>query len=196
MIREIDTQEAAETADVQGTSRLGFSLQEITERELNTALSEASQIWRDRDQSYTRLMDDFHRLRNFVFRIKAQTKRPVIAATLDANMAALNELLDLAKRRGVKVLVYVAPTRWDVQPPYFMDKYDEWKPQLKQATEEHGGYYVDLDRLVPDRYWGSDTNDDIDFMHFQGEEPRDARRPRLRGNPEDRSDRRAQLTGL
>jgi hypothetical protein len=170
MIGEVDAQEKATTADIQGTSRggLAFSPQEYTERELNDLLSGASQVWRDRDQSYATVMDDLYKLRNFAFRIKSNTKRPVITTRLEANMQALVELLDLCKRRGVKVLVYVAPTRWDVEPPYFLDKYDAWKPELKRVTEEHGGYYADLDKIVPDNFWGADTHDDIDFMHFQG----------------------------
>ena len=53
--------------------------------------------------------------------------------------------------------------------PYFLDKYDAWKVDLKQDTEvPHAGYYADMDHLVPDEFWGSDIHEDIDFMHFQG----------------------------
>jgi hypothetical protein len=169
ILAEVDAQEKQNTADIQGTSRggLAFSPQEYTEKALNTELSAVSQPWRDRDQMYAAVVEDLYSVRNFVFRIKSNTKRPIIASRLEANMNAMVELLELCKRHNVKVLVYVAPTRWDVEPPYFLDKYEAWKPEVERLAQEHGAYYADLDKIVPDRYWGT-VGGDIDFMHFQG----------------------------
>jgi hypothetical protein len=167
-VAEVDKEAASQSRDAQGTSRLGFSLQDFTEKGLNEELSEHSQIWRDRDQAYAAVGNDVYRLRNWVFRIESRTKRPVIQARLDANMQALSELLSLAQRKGVRVLVYVAPTRWDVEPPYFLDRYEAWKSMLMNVSEEHGAAYADLDHIVPDNLWGVVAGGEVDFMHFQG----------------------------
>jgi hypothetical protein len=168
ILDQLDSEQQAERkTDLQGTSRWGFSPQEVTEKALNDRLTAASKVWRERDQMYATAVEDLYRLRNLVFRIKSNTKRPVIASRVEGNMNALAELLDLCKKRGVEVLVYVAPTRWDVEPPYFLDKYEAWKPELKSLVEQHGAYYADLDKIVPDQYWGT-VNEQVDFMHFQG----------------------------
>ncbi len=130
------------------------------------------QIWRDRDQLYTRPAGR-HLPATQELHLPHQGHRPAAPSSpprWTPTWRALDELLDLASRRGVKVLVYVAPTRWDVQPPYFLDKYDAWKLDLKQDTEgARGLLYSDMDHLVPDKLLGgSDIHDDIDFMHFQG----------------------------
>jgi hypothetical protein len=166
-LAEISKEEASQNRDAQGTSRLGFSLQDITENKLNEELSENSQVWRDRDQTYAAVAEDIYHLRNTVFHIESKTKRPVIQARMDANMQALESLLALAQRQGVKVFVYVAPTRWDVEPPYFMDRYQGWKPVLQKMCEEHGAGFADLDHIVPNDQWGI-ISGEVDFMHFQG----------------------------
>lgn len=168
LLHDIERQGAEENRDAQGTSRLGFSLQDISERRLNALFSERSQVWRDRDQAYAALLNDVYRLRNWTFRIRPETKRPVIPARLDANMLALEELMEMARRHGATVIVYVAPIRWDVEPPYELAQYEAWKPTLEQLCAAHGAHYLDLDRLVPDDLWGTSAGD-IDFMHFQGE---------------------------
>src|SRR4051812_8087672 len=162
LLGEIEKEQTSENRDVQGTSRLGFSLQALTEKQLSAGLSAAAPLWRDRDQSYTAVQNDSRHLRNWFFRIESKTKRPVIEARLEANMLALSELLALAQARGVRTFVYVAPVRWDVEPPYFLDRYEAWKLRLRALCDQHSAAYADLDHLVPANLWG-EVDADIDF---------------------------------
>ncbi len=167
LLKEIEKLGVEENKDAQGTSRLGFSLQDYSERHLNDALSSFSQVWRDRDQSYAAVVADWYNWRQWAMRIKTDTKRPMIPARLAANMKALESLIELAKLNGAKVLVYVAPIRWDVEPPYELPQYHSWKVELQKLCEKDGATYLDLDHLIPDTLWGT-VSDQVDFMHFQG----------------------------
>ncbi|MBY0111325.1 MAG: hypothetical protein K2Y21_00780 [Phycisphaerales bacterium] len=167
MAKEIEKLGSEENRDAQGTSRLGFSLQTWSEEKLSALVSSHSQVWRDRDQAYAAVMNDLYTSRHWFMGIRSDTKRPMIPARLEANMQALSALIDLAKKNGARVLVYVAPIRWDVEPPYMLDQYFSWKKDLEAACARDGASFVDLDRLIPDNLWGT-VSDQVDFMHFQG----------------------------
>jgi len=82
-------------------------------------------------------------------------------------MAALREMLDVAKAHGVNVIIYNVPLRWDIEPPYELEAYRDWKRQAGEMIRAAGVTFLDLDELVPNDQWGLHHGDKVDFMHFQ-----------------------------
>ena len=86
------------------------------------------------------------------------------------NMVALPEMLRVAHRHGVRALVYNVPLRWDVEPPYDLGAYRQWKRELADAAASaDAAIFLDLNKLVPNDLWGLHHGRDVDFMHFQGQ---------------------------
>jgi hypothetical protein len=167
VVVEIDKLKGAGNKDGQGTEREQQSLQQRSEAWLDKQFDAMFPVWRDREQSYTRLMSDIYQVRNAILRIDAKTKRPIIEGRKNENMMALGEILAMAREAGIPVVVYIAPIRWDTEPPYFMDQYAAWKAAAEKKCVEAGATFVNLERLVPDNLWGT-LSGEVDFMHFQG----------------------------
>jgi hypothetical protein len=109
-----------------------------------------------------------YQFRNWLLGITPQTKRAMLPAPYQRNMAAFEELLTVARDEGIRVLVYIAPLRRDVEPPYHMDQYAAWKKTVETVCAKHFAGFIDLDGIVPGELWGTQAGDNIDFMHFQG----------------------------
>lgn len=153
----------------------GVSLQDASERELDALLSTRWQLWAKRPELWATFLNDLYNLRNWAFGLKSTTKRPMLPVPFEKNMAAFEEILDRAEASNVNVLVYIAPIRQDVEPPYIMAEYLPWKDkvarliELRKKSASIQLQYVDLDKLVPAELWGTVENSkEIDFMHFQG----------------------------
>lgn len=150
------------------------TIQEHSEAALNAWLEERWSAWRQRPDARGWLFSSLRRTRNNAFGITAQTKRKLIPARRALNFAAANALLEEARDANVKALVYVVPLRRDVAIPYDKDEYAQFKQDAAAMADAAGAHFVDLEGVVPSRYWGekSATNlsgkNELDFMHFQG----------------------------
>jgi len=151
------------------------SLQEVSERALEDGLASRWGLWQRRPLLWSTVLNDAYVFRNWLLGIKATSKRPMLPVPFENNMAAFDELLDVAAAEGIAVLVYIAPIRQDVEPPYIMAEYRPWKAAVARniaGRQAKGGAklaFADLDQLVPAGLWGTaDDSHDIDFMHFQG----------------------------
>lgn len=161
---------AAKTrGDAQGTRRDHRSLQDLTEESLERTLSGNFDIWAERQNMLGTMQYKLYQLRNRAFGIEATTKRRMIPLRMEKNMAALDELLEVAAAHQVRVLVYVVPLRWDPEPPYDLEQYRAWKQDLPRGVAAHGAQFADYDDLVVGRLWGLHHGANVDFMHFQGE---------------------------
>jgi hypothetical protein len=147
-----------------------ISLQTVSEAALEQRLSGVWELWAHRPDMYATLLIEAMKLRNWVFGITARSKRPMIPARYERNMEALSEILRTASDAGVAVVLYVVPLRQDIEPPYYVDQYREWKRDVANLAESAGSgiHYVDLDALVPGELWGVFSDDEVDFMHFRG----------------------------
>jgi hypothetical protein len=111
--------------------------------------------------------------RNWIFGITAQTVRPIIARAYEFNMGSLNQLLADAKSQNTKVILYIAPIRQDVSPPYDPAEYKQFKMETGVMAEKHGAVWVDLDNIVDAQFWGTKAatvtggGAELDFMHYQ-----------------------------
>ena len=91
------------------------------------------------------------------------------------NMDAFLEILEMAKKNEITVLVYIVPLRNDVKIPYQPQSYSQFKLKIEDATIQKGFYFSNFENVVPNNFWGykgsTSLNGDpeIDFMHFQEE---------------------------
>jgi hypothetical protein len=151
------------------------TFQESTEAALVGWLDEHWTLWHQRPQARGSLMHSMFRLRNVVFGIDSTTARRAIPGRLLLNQAAAEAMLSDARERGVATVVYVAPLRGDVPPPYLATEYAQYRRDVAALAERHGARFGDLDALIPAEAWGRTPAMDfegdleIDFMHFRAE---------------------------
>jgi hypothetical protein len=155
-------------AEQEDKDALTGTIQKPVEKWLNSLLSHVSTLWASRPQMEGNVYLALYNLRNVVFGIKPTTIRKMIPARYDANMEALQDILDNCQKRRISVLLYVAPIRQDKPIPYDPIEYNRWKEEVANMAKQHNTYFINLEQLVPGEMWGSYMGDDVDFMHFQG----------------------------
>lgn len=148
--------------------------QERSEAFLNSYLEQQTSIWPKRETMRGTLFNWLYMLRNTVFGIRPGTARHMITETYQKNFAALNAILDIAKKNKIKVLVYVPPIRSDVNLPYDMHEYSQFQKDLSSLVNKYPNAFLkNFSGIVPGKYWGykEPTNfidkREIDYMHFQ-----------------------------
>jgi lysophospholipase L1-like esterase len=73
----------------------------------------------------------------------------------------------------IKVVLYTAPIRRNVELPYVPEEYEACKNQVKELARKTGAIYADLESLVPGEFWGKKGSTalngtlELDFFHFQ-----------------------------
>jgi hypothetical protein len=150
------------------------TVQERSESALDGWLSDHWELWSLRPKARGRLLTRLFVLRNTVFGITPQSKRPVIPGRLRLNFDAYAAMLDQARERDIEVVTYVVPLRNDVEVPYIASEYEAFRREAQRVAEEHGARFADFDDLVPGEYWGMKDSTtlgegvELDFMHFQG----------------------------
>lgn len=149
------------------------TLQERVEHKVDLFLAKKSNIWSLRSYARGEIALKLYTTRNQLLGIDASSKRSKIPANYRRNIEAFEEILLRAAKLGATVLVYIAPLRTDVEPPYIKSEYYEFKKEIAALTYHHGERFVDLEKLVPPRHWGLKSSTDLDgemeldFMHFQ-----------------------------
>jgi len=151
------------------------TVQDRVERFLDRELDAHVSVWANRDNVRGAIFNWFYLLRNTVLDISASTPRRMIPIPYEKNLAALNDILDKAKKDGVKVLVYIPPIRFDGPIPYDRAEYAKYKDTVAAMVRAHGPttYYANLEDIVPGQYWGTKPSTnllgarEIDYMHFQ-----------------------------
>lgn len=156
------------------TSGISNTLQEFIERSFNEWLEQHSDLWKARPEIRGWIFSEIYNIRNVVFGIKPTTKRKIIPIRYKKNLAAYEATLNLARENGIKVLVYIAPIRNDIDTPYLQDEYSKFKLDVQLLAEKYGANFSNLEGLIPSNLWGqkdstglSDKFGELDFMHFQ-----------------------------
>lgn len=166
------TQEVSDRSDM---AALDETVQEHTERALNTWLEEQVDLWARRPSFRGRFYHTLYLARNTLLGISASTKRPAIRAHYQRNMEALQRTLQEAAIHDIPVLLYIAPIRSDVELPYYPDEYAQFKEDVEALAAEHGAHFINLETLVPGDLWGMTAptrlggSPEYDFMHFRAE---------------------------
>lgn len=170
ILTEYGAKAAAQGGDL---AALRGTIQEHTERFLNDWLGANWALWEARPQARGTLQIAVYSLRNAALGVTAQSKRKMIRARYQDNMAALEAIINNAVKERTKVVLYTAPIRHDVELPYLREEYEACKNAVRELAESKGAVYADLESVVPGEYWGQkestalDSELELDFFHFQ-----------------------------
>ena len=152
---------------------LDETVQERSETFLNGWMDEHSSVWAARAEARGQIFNNLYLVRNAAFRINAQTVRPIIASRYGDNLQALRDIASLHARANIRVIIYIAPLRTDVTPPYIAEEYARFQSDVEQLCGETGAEFHNFGDIVPGEYWGVKASTTIggapeyDFMHFQ-----------------------------
>jgi hypothetical protein len=149
------------------------SLQQRSEKALTDQLERCCGLETTRYAAHGQIEVQAFMFRNWVFGITPQTVRPIIPATYNQNMTALEDVLRIARSRSTRVILYIPPLRQDFKPPYDPGEYQRFKQQTSALAQRYSVRWIDLDRVVPGRLYGTKGatrtggGAELDFMHFQ-----------------------------
>ena len=152
---------------------LDGSFQDKAERFLDSELNKYSQLWEMRPKLRAAFFSILYKTRNKVFNITPSTERKIIPAIYKRNLFFLEKLIIEAKSSEKNILVYIVPIRNDVNIPYDLNEYEEFKNTAFDLTTKYGAEFLNLENLVEGKYWGEkdstglSSNNELDFMHFQ-----------------------------
>jgi hypothetical protein len=149
------------------------SLQQRSEKALTDQLELCCGLETMRYAAHGQIEVQAFQFRNWVFGITPQTVRPIIPATYNQNMTALEDLLRMARSQGTRVILYIPPLRQDFKPPYDPGEYQRFKQQTAALAQRYAVVWTDMDRVVPGRLYGTKGatrtggGAELDFMHYQ-----------------------------
>lgn len=106
--------------------------------------------------------------RNWVFRIKPASKRPMLQGRYDLNVEFLRIMSEVAADRGVALCLYVVPLNPRAENPYVAEQYGAFKQWIEGFCRQHAVPFADLDDVVPSEAWGTFMGGP-DYKHFKGE---------------------------
>ena len=142
---------------------------------INKKLEKIWPLWAERDSLRSHLFHNLYLLRNTILGIDATTIRKKILGPYIKNMTAYKEILNLAEKKKIGILVYIQPIRNDMKIPYDLNEYNLFKKEIATISEISGAYFSNLENIVPNEFWGQTASinlknyKDLDFMHFQAE---------------------------
>jgi hypothetical protein len=142
---------------------------------INKKLEKIWPLWSERDLLRGHLFYNLYLLRNTILGIDATTIRKKILGPYIKNMTAFKEILNLAEKKKIGILVYIQPIRNDMKIPYDLNEYNLFKKEIATISEISGAYFSNLENIVPNEFWGQTASinlknyKDLDFMHFQAE---------------------------
>jgi hypothetical protein len=154
---------------------LNSTTQENVERWLNEKLASVSEIWASRPLIRISFIYEYiFSFRNSILGIDPNTKRKKIPARYALNLEAFRRMVNIVNSQGIKMYVYLAPIRGDVEQPYYINEYNEFKSDISKICKDAGVEYYNAEGIIPARYWGTkaattlgNKSREIDFMHFQ-----------------------------
>lgn len=123
-----------------------------------------TELFRRREESKGFFLATLYAVRVRALGISPRTKRHIAGAPLEQNLAALEDLMALARERGARVLVYNAPTNPAVDM-FFAEEYADYLERLAALAAKHGATFEDLGHAVPADHWGY-LIDGPDPIHF------------------------------
>jgi len=147
--------------------------QKIVEASVTNWLTDNWALWKARPEMRGDLFRNLYFLRNSAFGITAQSKRKIIPGRYVKNLAALEATLKDCSANNIHVVLYIAPLRDDVAPPYVPLEYGRFKKDVRALAGKYGAVFANLEHLVPGKLWGSkdatsaNGAPELDFMHFQ-----------------------------
>lgn len=169
-ILQNNSQQISEKDDL---AALNETVQEYTESRLNNWLNQNSDLWNSRPEIRGQIFNQLYLLRNNVFNIKPTSVRKMIKSRYNDNTQALNEIYSTGKKSGMKIFSYILPIRNDVEIPYNMTEYNNFKLLLDSLNNSSNNILFNFESIVPAEFWGTKDatrfggEKELDFMHFQ-----------------------------
>jgi len=152
---------------------LNETVQEKSETYLNDWLNVHFSPWAYRPNVRGAMFNDLYLLRNTAFGITAETKRKMIPQRYQENIDALKVILNRCQNLGIKVVLYIPPIRNDVEVPYNLKEYNNFKQEIANLANINHCTFYNWESIVPAKLWGlkGSTNGtgkpELDYMHFQ-----------------------------
>jgi hypothetical protein len=149
------------------------NFQKKLEAKLDKAMASSFTLWKLRNEIAYHFFIGLRGLRNYAFNIKPTTIRKQIPDTYQRNLSSLRMMMEVAKKKGVQVVAYIAPIRNDVALPYVPEEYAKFKVDVQSMAAEYPNVtFANLEGVVPPAYWGEKNSTnlsnqlELDFMHF------------------------------
>ena len=152
---------------------LKMTFQDKTERLLNEQLESTTELWERRAYLRGLVFNTLYKVRNYIFNINPSSKRKMIKPRFVDNWSALEQLIDSNNASGINVYIYIAPIRGDVEAPYVLSEYNDFKQKISLLASEKKVYFMNYEDLVPAKFWGMKDSTgasglaELDFMHYQ-----------------------------
>lgn len=162
-----DAPKPAEPAKVATTATVQARFENAVTGELKTHWP----LWAARDGLRGTANSALHQIRNKVLGIHSTSKRKVDPQVYRSRMQLLEQMVTRARAQGMDVLLYVPPYRQDIDGPYILADYHEFKDEMKAIAARHGARFADLEPIVPGPEWATVVDElfgfeEPDFMHF------------------------------
>ena len=141
--------------------------QDISERYLNGLFEKKWSLWKSRPDIRGNFYNDLYNARNALLGINASSVRKMIPGRYTENYNALLAIIKYCRDAEIDLLLYIPPIRHDVPLPYDLKGYGIFKKDIEQLCISNNIRFMNLENLVPGRYWGMASKTSIDFMHFQ-----------------------------
>jgi hypothetical protein len=149
------------------------NFQKKLEAKLDNTMASNFTVWKLRSEIAYHFFIGLRGIRNYAFNIKPTTIRKQIPDTYKRNLSSLRMIMQVAKKKGVHVVAYIAPIRNDVALPYVTEEYAKFKADVQSMAAEYPNVtYANLEGVVPPAYWGEKNSTnlsnelELDFMHF------------------------------
>ena len=117
-----------------------------------------------------------YKIRNYVFGIKASSKRKIVPNAYTKNINSLKRIISLRESENSLSIIYIPPILHysSGKPiPYFKNEYEGFKFEISDICNSKYCKYFVLDSVIEDQLWGYKAqntsflkNEELDFMHF------------------------------
>jgi hypothetical protein len=154
-------------------SGLDGTLQKKVELLINNELKNKWKIWEKRDHFRGQFFANIYFFRNWLLGITPTSVRKKIPGRYANNLEAFAAILKSAKKKQVKVILYIPPLRDDVAIPYEVEEYQAFKEDIEKISKLSDIKMMNFESLVPFNYWGTkdstslNKEQELDFMHFK-----------------------------
>ena len=108
----------------------------------------------------------FYDIRNWLFRIRSSSKRPLLESAYRLNQQLLELMADVAKEQGVTLMLYIIPLNSLADNPYVPEQYESFKHWLGGFAAARRIPFENLEAAVKQENWGL-LNGEPDYKHFR-----------------------------
>lgn len=157
----------------EGLGALNETVQEGTERFINTWLEENTSLWPARHQARGQIRLGVRTIRNTIFGVGIHTKRPMVQGNYQRHINAVHAICARCVTAGIPMLLYIAPTRQDYELPVVQPEYDAFKRDIQKIADQYKATYADFEKIVPSEFFGRHDSSNlfqpegVDFWHFK-----------------------------